>query len=286
MRWTKRARCLLATAVVLGSVFAISGAPPDQQLTVYTAQTTYSVAVLDRGGQPCLALMDLLGPLGVPQPRVSGKDWKLRLNNAEARFTGDKNKATIRGSQVDLRGNALAEKRRMLVPLAAALPILTRLLNTTVDFHQPSRRIFVGNVLTHFTAEMKTGDRPALILNFSQPVNPDARHEKDGNLPLSHSDRTTLVFRREPLMSEVNQQQFGEGPVHALSFAEENGTASLVVTANAEVEIMRSAAGRSITLQQATTAAGPSPSTTPVKSLLPAGETQPRTPEVFVMIDP
>ncbi len=77
MRWIERFRFLLAAAVVLGSAVAISGAPSGQQLTVYTAQTTYSLAVVDRGGQPHIALMDLLGPLGVMEPRVNGKDWKL-----------------------------------------------------------------------------------------------------------------------------------------------------------------------------------------------------------------
>src|SRR5882724_9240986 len=184
MRWIKQSRLLLTAAVVLSLAVVISGAPSDQQLTVYTAQTTFSLAVLDRGGQPRIVLMELLAPLGASEPQVKGKDWKLKLKDAEARLTEGKSKAIIRGSQIDLGGNAMVENKRMLVPLAAALPLLTRLLNTTVDFHQPSRRIFVGNTFTHFTAELKPGDRPALILNFSQPVNPDARHEKDASLPL------------------------------------------------------------------------------------------------------
>jgi len=286
MRWIERFRFLLAAAVVLGSAVAISGAPSGQQLTVYTSQTTYSLAVVDRGGQPHIALMDLLGPLGVVEPRVNGKDWKLKLNTAEARLTEGKSKATIRGNQVDLGGNALVENKRMLVPLSAALPILTRLLNTTVDFHQPSRRIFVGNAFTHFTAEMKTGDHPTLVLNFSQPVNPDARHEKDGNLPLSHSERTTLVFRHEPLVAEANKQQFAEGPIQSLNFVEENGAATLVIAGNAELEVTRSADGKTITLQSALVAAVPSPSATPAASSQPSGETQHRAPEFFVMIDP
>jgi N-acetylmuramoyl-L-alanine amidase len=285
MRWTNRSRVLLATAVILSFVLAISGAPPDQQLTVYTAQTTYSLPVLDHGGQPCIALMDLLTPLGVSEPRVSGKDWKLKWNTAEARFTDGKNKASIRGNQVDLGGNALVENKRLLVPLAAALPILTRLLNTTVDFHQPSRRIFVGNTFTHFTAELRTGDHPALVLNFSQPVTPDVRHEKDGNLPLSHADRTTLVFRHEPVVTEATKQQFGEGPVQSLSFIEENGAASLILAGNAELDITRSSDGKSITLQPTAPAASASP--TPQQSSPATAETQRHAPpEFFVMIDP
>ncbi len=39
--------------------------------------------------------------------------------------------------------------------LDASLPLLSQLLKMTVDFHRPSRRIFVGNVFMRFTAEFK-----------------------------------------------------------------------------------------------------------------------------------
>ena len=48
---------------------AFSGAGPEQQLTVYTAQTSYSLPVLDRGGKPYIAVTDLLSPLGATPPR-------------------------------------------------------------------------------------------------------------------------------------------------------------------------------------------------------------------------
>jgi N-acetylmuramoyl-L-alanine amidase len=266
----------LALVVVLGSVTSISGAAPEQQLTVYAAQASYSLSVMDRGGKPYIAATDLLSPLGASSPQLKNKEWHLELNKAEARFTEGKDKAVIRGHQADLSGKVLVEDWRVLVPMDAALPLLSRLLNTTVDFHQPSRRIFVGNTLTHFHAEYKNQDQPVLVLNFSQPVKPDTNHEQD---------RTTLVFHKEPLISTVNKQQFGDGAIQSLLYSEDNGTAQLTVTGNAALQITRSEDGKTITLQAEKTADAtaqePAPQNTP-----PAFEGQRHTSEFFVMIDP
>ncbi len=163
----------------------------------------------------------------------------------------------------------------MLVPLAAALPLLTRLLNMSVDFHQPSRRLFVGNACARFTASLKDGDAPSLTLNFSQPVHPDADQEED---------RTTLIFKKEPLISDTNKQQFGDGAIQSLVFTEENGKALLTVTGNAHLNIVRSDDGKTITLRPVAPAASASPA--PEQTTPAAAENQRRTQEFFVMIDP
>ncbi|HEX3586426.1 MAG TPA: hypothetical protein VH024_10545, partial [Candidatus Angelobacter sp.] len=72
---------------------AIAGAVPDQQLTVYTAQASYSLPVFDRGGKAYIAVAGLLTPLGASAPRLKAKEWRLELNKAEARFTAGKDKA-------------------------------------------------------------------------------------------------------------------------------------------------------------------------------------------------
>jgi len=285
MRWSKPAIGLAALALFWA--MAIAGAVPGQQLTVYTSQASYSLPVFDRGGKPYIAVADLLSPLGASAPHLKGKEWRLELNKVEARFTERKDKAAIRGQQADLGGKALVEDGRVMVPLAAALPLLSRLLNTAVDFHQPSRRIFVGNFFTRFTAEFKDGDAPSLILNFSQPLKRlDSSHEEDRrSLLLTHSDKTTLTFRKDPLVSDTNKQQFGAGAIQALTFTEENGTASITVTGNKPLQIGRSEDGKTITLQPQAPAAvaGPEPAQ---QSAPAAPENQRRTPEFFVMIDP
>ena len=209
----------------------------------------------------------------------------MELNKVEARFAAGREKAAIRGQQADLGGKTLVEDGRVMVPLAAALPLLSRLLNTAVDFHQPSRRIFVGNVFTRFTAEFKDGDSPSLVLNFSQPLKRlDANHEEDrSGLLFTHTNKTTLTFRKDPLVSDISKQQFGDGAIQSLAFTEDNGTASINVTGNRPLQITRSEDGRTITLQpQASEAAAePAQQSTPASP-----ESQRRTPEFFVMIDP
>jgi N-acetylmuramoyl-L-alanine amidase len=284
MRWSRPGAGLAVVAFCCAVAF--SGAAGEQQLTVYTAQASYSLPVLDRGGKPYIAVADLLSPLGAPTPRLKGKLWTLELNKAEARFTAGKDKASLRGSQVDLGGTVLVEDGRVLVPLGAALPLLSRLLNTSVDFHQPARRIFVGNTFTHFTADFKTGESPSLVLNFSQPVaRLDVNHEEDrSGVLFTHSDKTTLTFRKDPLVSDSNKQQFGDGAIQSLVFTEENGGAAITVTGNTKLKVIRSEDGKTITLQpEAPVAAVPEPAQQSTPS---ASENQRRTPEFFVMIDP
>src|SRR5579864_9177880 len=165
MRWNKPVLAL--AIIVFYCARPISGATREQQLTVYSAQTSYSFPVLDRGGKPYISITELLSPLGASLPQLKSKEWKLELNRAELRLTEDKDKAIIRGHQVDLSGKVLVEEGRVLVPLDASLALLSRLLNTTVEFHRPSRRIFVGNTLVRFHAEFKNQDQPSLVLNFS-----------------------------------------------------------------------------------------------------------------------
>jgi N-acetylmuramoyl-L-alanine amidase len=283
MRWSKSGLGL--AVVALFCAVAFSGAGPEPQLTVYTAQTSYSLPVLDRGGKTYIAVNDLLSPLGGAPFRNKGKDWKVDLNKSEARFSEGKDKASLRGGQIDLGGTALVEDGRVLVPLAAALPLLSRLLNVAVDFHQPSRRLFVGNTFTRFTADFKDGESPSLVLNFTLPVKRlDASHDEEHGGLFTHTDKTTLTFRKDPLVSEITKQQFGDGAIQSLTFTEENGAASITVTGNAKLQIIRSEDGKTITLQpQAPVAAATPEPLSP--SATSAAEGQRRTPEFFVMID-
>ena len=156
--------------MALCCALGVSGAAPEQQLTVYTAKTSYSLPVIDRGGKPYISVTDLLLPLGASQPTTKGKDWRISLNKTDLRLTEGKDKGTINKQAVDLGGKVLLENGRFMVPIDAVLPLLGRLLNTTIDFHQPARRVFVGNTFTRFTADYKNGDQAVLMLNFSQPV--------------------------------------------------------------------------------------------------------------------
>ncbi|HEY2360009.1 MAG TPA: N-acetylmuramoyl-L-alanine amidase [Candidatus Angelobacter sp.] len=271
--------------MALFCVLAVSVAIPQQHLTVYTAQTSYSLPLLDRGGKPYISVTDLLVPLGASQPTTKGKDWRTSLNKMDLRLTDGKDKGTINKQAVDLGGTALLENGHCIVPMDALLPLLGRLLNTTIDFHQPARRVFIGNASTRFTAEFKNGDQPSLVLNFSQPVmRMDTNHDEDRGALFTHSNRTTLVFRKDPVVSDLKTQQFSEGAIQSLAFTEENGAAIITVTGNKHLQIIRSDNGKMITLQaQASDAALP---LAPSQPGTPSAEGQKRASEFFVMIDP
>ncbi|HEY2499664.1 MAG TPA: N-acetylmuramoyl-L-alanine amidase [Candidatus Angelobacter sp.] len=283
MRWNKLA---LGLAVIVAFVcaLAVSSAPREAQLTVYTAQASYSLPVIDREGRSYIPIADLLTPLGATSPRLKGKEWRVMMHKTELKLTQSNQKAVIGGHPLDLGGRVLVEDGRVLVPLDAALPLLSQLLNTTVDFHRSSRRIFVGNTFTRYVAQLNDGDRPALVLSFSQPVKPDINREENDGL-LIHSDKTTLSFHKEPVVSDLTTQQFGDGAIQSLVFSEENGTASLTVTGNKSLEIIRSDDGKTITLQPVAPVASATPQTEP-QAAPSADEGPRRTPEFFVMIDP
>lgn len=281
MRWSKTGVGLAAVALCFA--LAVSGAAPEQHLTVYTSQINYSLPVLDHGGKSYVSVTDLLSPLGATKPILKGKEWKFALNKAEVRLTEDKEKATVGGKQVDLGGKVLVENGRVMIPMDAVLPLLGRLLNTTIDFHQPARRLFVGNTFTRFTADFKNGEQPSLVLSFSQPVTVNENHiEKRGIL--THNDTTTLIFAKDPLVSDLRTQQYGDGTIQSLSFSEENGAALLTVSGNKQLQVVRSDDGKTITLQaQAPEVSAVPP---PVRPSVPSTETQKRPLEFFVMIDP
>src|SRR5579884_14102 len=275
MRWTKLIFFLATALIAVLCSLNISNASPGQQLSVYAAQNSYSLPVLDRGGQPYISVADLLLPLGATPAHGKGKERRFTVNNAEARLTEGKEKAVVRGDQISLGGKVLFEQDQTLIPLNAVLPLLGRLLNTTIDFHQPSRRLFVGNAITHYHAEYKEGERPSLTLTFSQPVNPEIKQEQG---------HTVFVFQKDPVISDQNQQQFGGNSIQSLKFAEENGAASISIAGNTTFAVTRSEDGRTIVVQPeipVTAAAQPAPETksTPL-------ENQRHGQEFFVMIDP
>ncbi len=269
--------------MALCCALGVSAAAPEQQLTVYTAQTSYSLPVVDHGGKPYIFVTDLLLPLGTSRPTAKEKDWRISVNKTDLRLTAGKDKGTINKQAVDLGGKALLENGRFMVPMDAVLPLLGRLLNTTVDFHQTARRVFVGDTFTRFTVGFKNGDQPALILTFSQPVRASRSHQEKRGV-LTHPDTTTLTFTKDPVVSELKTQQYGDGAIQSLSFSEENGTAFVTVSGNKPLQLVQSDDGRTITLQPQ----APDVSATPIPTQPggPSAEGQKRAPEFFVMIDP
>jgi N-acetylmuramoyl-L-alanine amidase len=295
MRWSKKRASILTAFVLISCVLLLSVADPAKQFTIYTLQTTYSIEVTERQGQMYIGLMDLLGPLGATITPSQGNNWTVQLNKAEARFTEGKDAAKIRGSTIDLGGGVLAENNRVLVPLSASFSILSSLLHKNVDFHPAGRRIFVENAGVRFTSELKKAERSSLVLSFSQPVNPSIHQE--GN-------KSQLVFKREPLISDLVNQPFDDKAIRSLNFSEENGMAALTITGDTALNVSVGGDGRTILVQTLPT---PAPTTADLNKQVPVVQPSPETsvtpqspqpaempaqnqghssPVYFVMIDP
>ena len=258
-------------------------AQSDKQLTIYTPQTSYSIPVNEREGQLYVGIVDLISPLGNATMRVDGHDWKLQFNSVDARFTEGKDKAKVRGNSVDLSGKALLVNNRLMIPVKSSFAVLSALLKKNIEFRPEARRIFIDNAALRFTAELKKSDKSALILNFSQPVHPVATQNENS---------VKLVFKSEPLMSEVSSQPFDDKVIHSLSFSEDNGAASLVIAGGPGLNATMSSDGKSVTIQSAqpVAAATPSPSASPEAATAgPGTQSSAGTqlhPSFLVLIDP
>ena len=72
------------------------------------------------------------------------------------------------------------------MPLSGLSNLLSRILGGPVTFNPSSRRLFVGNVAVHFTAQVSNTAPSKLIMNFTAPVNPTIATEP-GKLRMTFS---------------------------------------------------------------------------------------------------
>src|SRR5438477_12964480 len=106
MRWSDAPRHS-ATAVLIAAVIftLLLGAPgaEEKQLTVFGERTTYSVPVLDRGGD-YVGLVEVLEPLCGVSAFLEKKKWRLRCDGVDSEFKLDASEAKIGGKRVHFAG--------------------------------------------------------------------------------------------------------------------------------------------------------------------------------------
>jgi N-acetylmuramoyl-L-alanine amidase len=244
-----------------------AGSADEKRIAIYGAATNYSLPVLDRNGHEYVGLLEIVEPLGNVNARVDGTHWRLRYNDLEADFTNGKTRAKVRGRDFDLSGNFLLEGGRGLVPIASLAALLPRILGTQVAVNEGARRIFVGNVATHFTAQLNHTNPLRLVMNFTAPVNPTIATEPG---------RLRMVFRREPIVAPGSPTlTFDDKTIPSATYSENNGTAEIDVNSTAPLMASFSNEGHTITITAASPAAAAvagapapvaSPSTTPASA--------------------
>ena len=273
--------------VLLASTLLLHSSPEEKRISIYSNAANYALPVLERNGDEYIGLLEVFEPLGAVSAKASGPHWKFRYYDVESDFTAGKTRARIHGSDYDLPTSFLLENGRGLVPLSCLGTLMPRILGGPVTFNQNSRRLLVGNVAVHFTAQVSKTTPPKLVMNFTAPVNPMIATEP-GEL--------RMVFNREAVVAPGSQAlTFDSKIIPSASFQENNGAAALVVAAS--VPLMASFANNGHTIivepvPQATppaqTAPVPRPPPTSAGIASPAsGTSAPSTTRrYFAVVDP
>ncbi len=235
-----------------------AGSADEKKINIYSSGTNFSLPVYDRNNVEYVGLLEVIEPLGRNvNSRIEGQHWKLRFNDVDAEFTVGKNRAKVHGRDIDLPGNFLLESGRGMVPLTSLGTLLPRLLGTSITFNPASRRLFVGNVATHFTAQLSRTTPPRLVMTFSSPVNPTIATEP-GKLRMS--------FNREPVVAPGTPTlTFDDAAIPSAVFSENNGAAEIAVNGTVPLMASFSNDGRTITIAPTPqpTAAQPAPAGMP-----------------------
>jgi N-acetylmuramoyl-L-alanine amidase len=245
-----------ALAALLAALLFVAATPSadEKHLSVYSAVATYTLPVIDRAGHEYIGLLELLEPLGRVSARVEGQHWKLRFNAVDCDFVAGRTRARVRNRDVDLPANFLIENSRGMVPLNSLSSLLPRFLGTSVNFHESARRLFIGDVVTHVTAQIDASNPARLVLNFSGTVNPTISTEPG---------KLRMVFSRDPLVSPATPSlSFDSKIITQANYAESDGTAELTINGTAPLMASFSNNGRTITvsaLPQSAQTGGTSP---------------------------
>ena len=279
---------LLFAALLTRQAGVHAQAPGQNQLTVYSPQTSYSVPLLDVNGQPYAGLVELLEPLGSVDARIDGKKYKLHFTPPggrplEVQFTGGKDKGKVRGNGYKLPANFVLQNGRGYVPLSVTSEIISRLLGSDAQLHSAARRLFIGNVQARYTLELHKDNPSRLLLGFSSPVNPSIATEPG---------RVRLTFRREPIISSGPENvPYSDPLISGVTFSEHDGLAELDVTGTAALMANFADGGRTIIITGAPApppvAQEAPPPPAPANPQNPSPQPrQPAGPRFLVLIDP
>ena len=283
----------VTTALVIALLLRLSAvqaqSAPQNQLTVYSPQTTYSVPLVEIKGQQYFGLVELLEPLGSVDARADGKKYKLRFTPPgdrpqEAQFADGKEKAKIRGKDFKLPGNFALQNGRGYLPIAAISDLLSRLTTQETQFHPAARRLFIGNVPERFTLGIFKDNASRLFIGFPSAVNPSIATEPG---------HVRFTFRHEPIVSPgLDNVKFDDPLITGATFSEHDGLAELDVVGTAPLMASFADGGKTIIVAAAPPPPPPVAQEAPVPQApaqtqpSPPQARQPAVPRFLVLIDP
>jgi N-acetylmuramoyl-L-alanine amidase len=233
------AAALLCLAVVSG--VWVTHAQEKKKLSIYSARANFSVAVRDVDGKEYVALSEVLQPLGGVVD-YEGSKIKIRLAGSAGECDEGKTRCKIAGKNIELSAKLVVQEGNGQIPLHSLPFVLTALMDMKFDFHENSRRMFLGNYGNSFKAEARKSDTPAVVFDFSAPVNPSISTEPG---------KLRMVFSRDGINSGNEQFKFDTDAIPNATYSEHNGEAEIVVSGTRPLMAEFSDGGKTITVKAA-----------------------------------
>ena len=286
VRWSLGLVVSALTLACLLTRWSVVQAQGTDQLTVYSAQTTYTAAMLNIQGHEYVGLVELLEPLGSVEGRVDGKKYKLKFTPpggrpVEAQFTEGKDKSKILGENYKLPANFAQQNGRGYVPLTAAPEVLTKLLAKPTQLHPSSRRLFIGDVTIRYGLSLDKGTPQKLVISFPIPVNPTIATEPG---------KVRLTFRHSPVVSNGQDSTgFPDSQITGAYFSEHDGFAELNIAGTEPMMANFADGGKTIIVSVVPPPPPPPPAPVPqapAPTQTPAPQAKPTGPRFLVIIDP
>ena len=270
---------LLPGLLLLVCILFPGYAANEKHVSIYSNVANYALPVVDREGHEYVGLLEVLDPLGGVSVQTQNSRWTIRYNGTSSEFFDGKPQVRIKDHDFEMPARFILENGRGMVPVSALSTLLPRILGGPVTFHESSRRLFIGGVAVHFTAQMGKTDPPSLIMNFSTPVNPMISTEPG---------KLVMIFTRDPLVAPGTQSlSFDSKEIPSATYEESSGSALVTVNGSSSLFASFSNGGRTITITtprqtavstpaatsntptSASAQPAPAPSPTPVPAPLP-----------------
>ena len=247
MPWNKTGRNLgLAAFLVttLALIVATLSAAGSGKLTIFLPQSNFAVDIFDVGGKEYADLSSVLQGLGQVAGALGETKYSLRFANVEAEFENGSSQARVGRNVVQLASPFVIQDRRGLVPLRSVAELLPHFIQQRVDYHEVSRRLYVGNAAGHFNVEL-INNGAALQFTFTSPVTPQISAE---------GGALRLQFLRDGITSAAENWKFESQLINSASYEETASGPQITVSAHEPLLASFANGGRVISI-----AAAPSP---------------------------
>jgi N-acetylmuramoyl-L-alanine amidase len=264
IRWLLLFAAAASGLLLLG---AGAGATHSKPLLIFTRQATIPIDVFEVDGKEYVDLAAALFGTGLVSVETKEAEQRLRLGKTLIVLNNGADVAILGRNRFQLVAPFILQEGRGLVPLQSLPALLAQILDQRVDYHELSRRIFIGDSGTHLTAELKQSG--TLQLSFSGRVSPQIAAE---------GGRLRLLFSRDGVTSALQNWSFQDPVISTAAYGETEAGPEVTITGTEPLLATFGDGGRSITITAAPKAAAAPAlpaATQPAASAPPAATTPP-----------